>query len=142
MLGDLETSAANESRRVCPNIEIRPHYISRHEETDAIRYWVESLEGEGDIESEGDAVPNLFVVRLRTKRDAMEAEKIITAKELKHQLDGTPVIAISESNTLTLTEVISSTREARLLTTPFTIDEFERCVRSIPELEQQAQAAA
>lgn len=142
MLGDLETSAANESRRVCPNIEIRPHYISRHEETDAIRYWVESLEGEGDIESEGDAVPNLFVVRLRTKRDAMEAEKIITAKELKHQLDGTPVIAISESNTLTLTEVITSTREARLLTTPFTIDEFERCVRSIPELEQQVQAVA
>jgi putative nucleotidyltransferase with HDIG domain len=138
----LGSAGAGSVRRACAGLEVRPKYISRHQDTDAIRYWVESLDQRDGIESEDKQLPNLFVVRLRTKRDALEAEKTITAMEMKHQLEGTPVIAISDSKALNMTEVITSTREARLLTTPFTIDEFERCVLSIPELSQQERAAA
>lgn len=141
MLGEM-ANGANSVRRACAGLEVRPKYISRHQDTDAIRYWVESLDQRDGIEPEDKQLPNLFVVRLRTKRDALEAEKTITAMEMKHQLDGTPVIAISDSKALNMTEVITSTREARLLTTPFTIDEFERCVLSIPELSHQDRAAA
>jgi putative nucleotidyltransferase with HDIG domain len=142
MLGEMGSIGANSMRRACAGLEVRPKYITRHQDTDAIRYWVESLDQRDEIESDDKQLPNLFVVRLRTKRDALEAEKTITAMEMKHQLDGTPVIAISDSKTLNMTEVITSTREARLLTTPFTVDEFERCALSIPELSHQDRAAA
>lgn len=142
MLGKMGSIGANSMRRACAGLEVRPKYITRHQDTDAIRYWVESLDQRDEIESDDKQLPNLFVVRLRTKRDALEAEKTITAMEMKHQLDGTPVIAISDSKTLNMTEVITSTREARLLTTPFTVDEFERCALSIPELSHQDRAAA
>lgn len=138
----LGTTGAGSVRRACAGLEVRPKYISRHQDTDAIRYWVESLDQQDEIDSKDKQLPNLFVVRLCTKRDALEAEKTITTMEMKHQLEGTPVIAISDSRSLNMTEMITSTRESRLLTTPFTIDEFERCVLSIPELSQQERAAA
>jgi hypothetical protein len=112
--------------------------------SDAIRCWAESID---DLRASNPGVceTNLFVIRLRTKRDAIEAEKSINAHELTNKLQVTPVIAISDSSTLQLPEGITSTRETRLLTTPFTVDEFERCVRSIPELaglEQKSVRAA
>jgi putative nucleotidyltransferase with HDIG domain len=140
----LGSETLSEPRRVCPGIELHPHYISRHTASDAIRCWTESIANPMNRAKE-DCETNIFIVRLRTKRDAIEAEKSIEAHELKHQLSSTPVIVISDSSTLHLSEVVTSAREARLLTTPFTVDEFERSVLSIPELacpeQDEAKAA-
>lgn len=140
----LGSADLNAPKRVCPAIELHPYYISRHMTSDAIRYWVESIDTL-QTSDPGECETNLFVLRLRTKGDAIEAEKSINAHELTNKLQGTPVIVISDSSTLQLPEGITSTRETRLLTTPFTVDEFERCVRSIPELaglEQKSVRAA
>ena len=144
MLGNLGSCATNESHSICKDNALYPVYISRHEETDAIRCWVESLRETEGFDEDLDAT-NLFVVRLRTRRDATEAENTIKHTEFRNKLTATPIIAISDSSTLRLPESITSTRETRLLTTPFTVDEFQRCVRSIPQLTDepgdQSQAA-
>lgn len=136
ILGDAAAPGGTEGAGA--SADLCPQYISRHTESDAIRCWIDALGAEPGADEEQVRKPNLFVVRLRTKRDATEGEKEIKRLELKHALSGTPVIAISDSVTLDMPEVITSAREARLLMVPFTEDEFERCLRSIPELAPQA----
>ncbi|MEX0877074.1 MAG: HDOD domain-containing protein, partial [Phycisphaerales bacterium] len=140
MLGEMGMNGFPEPKRICEHMGVRPMYITGDPARDCIQYWVNSIGGP----EESEAKPNLAVVRMRKQREDVGLEDQLRKAEAEYGLEPLPLIVLSESGKLVLPDSSRVNRESRLLCIPFTLEEFERTVVSLPgfgEPAAQLQAA-
>ncbi len=130
MLGEMGINNYPQPRRSCRNMGLNPLYATLDPEIDCIGHWVGTLRDD----FEATFPPNLIMARMRKQRDAASIDAEIGRLEEERGVEGLPVIVLSNGGNLTLPESVRVSRETRLLAAPFTLDEFEQVVRSIPSL--------
>lgn len=128
MLGEMGINGFPEPKPVCENMGVRPLYITANETTDCIQHWVASIRRFEDP----DAKPNLAVVRMRKKREDIWLDDQLRKAEAEYGIEPLPLIVLSETGKLMLPVSARYNRETRLLPIPFTRQEFERSVQSLP----------
>lgn len=134
MLGEMGMNGFPEPKRVCRDLILRPLYITGDSARDSIQYWVNSTGGT----NENEAAPNLAVVRMRKQREDVGLEDKLRKAEKEFGIGPLPLIILSESGKLVLPDSSRINRETRLMSIPFTLDEFERTVTSLPSFAQAA----